>query len=199
MSIDVSPEGSRAIIDRRSSATLRLELRAFFGGDAGGTGPACCIVRELPSRAWRPGARHRGCAGRVVTEAAGHGAISRAAGSGVQPTPPRPATQGRPTLERMDPNGPEAQRLFKTLVAHHVAITSTLPVFEHSVPGRPPLEQRVLDVMTPAARDAYLYSRNRRAAAADNGAARLFKRDMDLEKQAADRARNAPGKPSTNN
>lgn len=93
-----------------------------------------------------------------------------------------PSTQGAPTLERMDPNGPEAQRLFKTLVAHHVAITSTLPVFEHSVPGRPPLEQRVLDVMTPQARDAYLYSRNRRAAAPDKGAARWFKRDMDLER-----------------
>lgn len=92
-----------------------------------------------------------------------------------------PSTMGTPTLERMDPNGPEAQRLFKTLVSHHVAITSTLPVFEHSVPGRPPLEQRVLDVMTPEARDAYLYARNRRAVAADNGAIHLFRRDMDLE------------------
>jgi imidazolonepropionase-like amidohydrolase len=93
-----------------------------------------------------------------------------------------PSTMGEPTLERMDPNGPEAQLLFKTLIAHHVAITSTLPVFEHSVPGRPPLEQRVLDVMTPEARDAYLYSRNRRAAATDNSATRLFKRDMDMER-----------------
>jgi hypothetical protein len=82
----------------------------------------------------------------------------------------------------MDPNGPEAQRLFKTLVEHHVAITSTLPVFEHSVPGRPPLQQRVLDVMTPEARDAYLYSRNRRANTADHSEARWFRRDMDLER-----------------
>jgi imidazolonepropionase-like amidohydrolase len=93
-----------------------------------------------------------------------------------------PSTMGDPTLERMDPNGSEAQRLFKTLVAHHVAITSTLPVFEHSVPGRPPLEKRVLDVMTPEAREAYLYARNRRAAAAADREARLFKRDMDLER-----------------
>ncbi|MGI9070129.1 MAG: amidohydrolase family protein [Bryobacteraceae bacterium] len=93
-----------------------------------------------------------------------------------------PSTQGQPTLERMDPNGPEAQRLFKTLVAHHVAITSTLPVFEHSVPGRPPLQQRVLEVMTPEARDAYLYSRNRRANTPDHSEARWFKRDMNLER-----------------
>ncbi len=93
-----------------------------------------------------------------------------------------PDTAGEPTLERMNPNGPEAQRLFKTLHAHHVAITSTLPVFEHSVPGRPPLQQRVMDVMTPEARDAYLYARNRRAMAASDSGARLFKRDMDLER-----------------
>jgi Amidohydrolase family len=82
----------------------------------------------------------------------------------------------------MDPNGSEAQNLFKTLVSHHVAITSTLPVFEHSVPGRPPLEQRVMDVMTTEARDAYLYARNRRATTAGNAATRLFRRDMDLER-----------------
>jgi imidazolonepropionase-like amidohydrolase len=93
-----------------------------------------------------------------------------------------PSTQGQPTLERMDPNGPEAQGLFKTLIEHHVAITSTLPVFEHSVAGWPPLQRRVMDVMTPEARDAYLYSRNRRASAADHDAARWFKRDMELER-----------------
>jgi imidazolonepropionase-like amidohydrolase len=93
-----------------------------------------------------------------------------------------PSKMGRPTLERMDPNGPEAQRLFKSLVAHHVAITSTLPVFEHSVPGRPPLQQRVMDVMTPEARDSYLYVRNDIATEpVDKDAARLFRRDMDLE------------------
>jgi imidazolonepropionase-like amidohydrolase len=93
-----------------------------------------------------------------------------------------PSTMGTPTLERMDPNGSEAQNLFKTLVSHHVAITSTLPVFEHSLPGRPPLEQRVMDVMTTEARDAYLYARNRRATTGGNGATRLFRRDMDLER-----------------
>jgi imidazolonepropionase-like amidohydrolase len=93
-----------------------------------------------------------------------------------------PPTMGMPTLERMDPNGSEAQNLFKTLVSHHVAITSTLPVFEHSVPGRPPLEQRVMDVMTTEARDAYLYARNRHATTAGNAATRLLRRDMDLER-----------------
>ena len=39
-------------------------------------------------------------------------------------------------------SGPEVQDLIKDLVSHHVAVTSTLPVFEASVPGRPPLQQR---------------------------------------------------------
>src|SRR5579864_8356443 len=54
------------------------------------------------------------------------------------------------TLEHMPANGPEAKDLIDTLIKHHVAITSTLPVFESGgIPGRPPLQQRVLDVMTP--------------------------------------------------
>ncbi len=71
-----------------------------------------------------------------------------------------PPTAGTPTLEAMDPNGPEATALIKLLVDHHVAVTSTLPVFESDGDGHPPLEQRVLDAMTPQAREAYLYARN---------------------------------------
>jgi cytosine/adenosine deaminase-related metal-dependent hydrolase len=36
----------------------------------------------------------------------------------------------------MDPEGPDATALIKLLVAHHVAVTSTLPVFEGAVAGR---------------------------------------------------------------
>jgi imidazolonepropionase-like amidohydrolase len=38
------------------------------------------------------------------------------------------------------------------LVQHHVAITSTLPVFEMSLTGRPPIQKRVLDALTTEAR-----------------------------------------------
>src|SRR6266446_10065352 len=94
------------------------------------------------------------------------------------------ASEGDYTIEHMDPNGPEARDLIQTLVNHHVAVTSTLPVFETSLPGRPPLQQRVLDVMTAEAREAYLYFRNRPAVKeppkVDPEA--LFKRDMQLER-----------------
>ena len=58
-------------------------------------------------------------------------------------------SQGMATLMAMDPNGEAAKQLIAKLVAKNVAITSTLPVFEHMVPNRPPLQQRVLDAMTP--------------------------------------------------
>lgn len=48
------------------------------------------------------------------------------------------------------------------LVERHVAVTSTLPVFEMgSFPGRPTLEPRLLDALSPDARSALLWNRVR--------------------------------------
>lgn len=92
-----------------------------------------------------------------------------------------PKTTGSPTLEHMEPAGPDAKALIEKLVSKHVAITSTLPVFENSVPGRPPLSKRNMEILTTEAREAYLYSRNRRLATAKGNEAALLRRDMDLE------------------
>jgi imidazolonepropionase-like amidohydrolase len=73
-----------------------------------------------------------------------------------------PESNSEDTIKNMDPEGSDAAKLIQLLVAHHVALTSTLPVFEGDVAGRPPLQSRMLDAMTPEARDAYLYARNRR-------------------------------------
>ncbi len=74
--------------------------------------------------------------------------------------------------------------MIRDLVAHHVAVTSTLPVFETFVPGRAPLDARVLDAMLPEARISYL---RRRAGISDNAAksdwAMLFKKEMDFERE----------------
>jgi len=93
-----------------------------------------------------------------------------------------PATVGGPTLQAMDPAGDAAQQLIRTLVDHHVAITSTLPVFEHRVPNRPLLQSRVLDVMSPQAREAFLLARSRRATAPADGPLAEFRRGMALER-----------------
>ena len=71
-----------------------------------------------------------------------------------------PDTGGTPTLLAMDPDGAQASDLIKDLIAHHVAVTSTLPVFEQRVPGHAPLWSRAMDSLAPEAREAYMYLRN---------------------------------------
>ena len=93
-----------------------------------------------------------------------------------------PKSGGKPTLEKMAPDSPEAKELIATLAKAHVAVTSTLPVFEHSVPGRPPLRPDMLDAMSPEARTAFLYARNMRAARPAGNSAEMFQRDMQLER-----------------
>src|SRR5436309_2824912 len=51
------------------------------------------------------------------------------------------------------------QDMIRALIAHHVAVTSTLPVFETWVYLRPPLEERVLQALVPAALEDYLSQR----------------------------------------
>jgi imidazolonepropionase-like amidohydrolase len=96
------------------------------------------------------------------------------------------AAAGTPTLLAMTPDSAEATTLIKLLVDHHVALTSTLPVFEQRVPAHAPLNPRAMAVLTPEAREAYLYSRNLVNAAprekyADG--AKAFQNDMALERK----------------
>jgi len=97
---------------------------------------------------------------------------------GVCPNPREAAK----ALLSVDIAGAPMQDMTHDLIAHHVAVTSTLPVFETSVPGRAPLDKRVLDAMTPEARIAYL---TRRAYISDNAAtsdaAVIFKKEMEFE------------------
>lgn len=69
-------------------------------------------------------------------------------------------SDGEDTLAAMDPSGREAKSLIADLVSHHVAVTSTLPVFEQRVAGHAPLWPQAMAVLTPEAREAYLYLRN---------------------------------------
>lgn len=74
----------------------------------------------------------------------------------------------------------EVEGLIRTLVAHHVAVTSTLPVFELGVPGRPPAQRRALDAMSSAARDSYLTFRGL-IDPSNPTPAKLFRTEMDFE------------------
>jgi imidazolonepropionase-like amidohydrolase len=97
-----------------------------------------------------------------------------------------PATTGGPTLVAMTPDSPAADALIKDLVARHVALTSTLPVFEQSVPGHAPLWPKAMAVLTPEARTDYLYARNRTNTVPRERMANAFtslKNDMGLERK----------------
>jgi imidazolonepropionase-like amidohydrolase len=61
--------------------------------------------------------------------------------------------------ENVEVDSPRVKALIAELVGHRVAVTSTLPVFELFVAGRPPIQRRVLHAMAPGARESYLTAR----------------------------------------
>ncbi|HEY9111602.1 MAG TPA: amidohydrolase family protein [Rhodanobacteraceae bacterium] len=62
---------------------------------------------------------------------------------------------GEKSIATLDLDSPQMQSLIKLLVTKHVALTSTLDVFETFVPGRPETPQAALDLLNPALRDLY--------------------------------------------
>jgi imidazolonepropionase-like amidohydrolase len=86
---------------------------------------------------------------------------------------------GSRSWTNLDVSGPQVQGLIHELVAHHVAVTSTLPVFEASMPGRPKLQQRVLDAMSAESAHSYLTARAR--VAMDSPMTALVRKEMDFE------------------
>lgn len=88
-------------------------------------------------------------------------------------------TGGSASWAKLDVNGPQVQGLIKNLVSHHVSVTSTLPVFESGLPGRPKLEQRTLDAMSAESAQSYLTARAR--VAMDSPLIALLRKEMDFE------------------
>jgi imidazolonepropionase-like amidohydrolase len=79
----------------------------------------------------------------------------------------------------LDIGGAQVRGLIAELVNHRVAVTSTLPVFEASVAGRPKMQQRVLDAMSPESARSYLTARA--GLAADSPMAELLRKEMEFE------------------
>ena len=59
----------------------------------------------------------------------------------------------------LDMSGEAVQTTFREMIAAGVGMTSTLAIYEHLVPNRPPIEQRVLDAMSPDVQKEYLQRR----------------------------------------
>ncbi len=73
----------------------------------------------------------------------------------------------RSTLRDIEVDSDAVNATISHLVENEVALTSTLAVYELSVPGRPPLEDRNLEALSPGARDEYLARREEIAEARD--------------------------------
>ena len=71
---------------------------------------------------------------------------------------PRTAYQ---SLRQLDIDSDAVHATLDDMVRNDVAMTSTLAVYELSIPNRPPLEQRMLDAMSPETREEYLATRQR--------------------------------------
>ena len=87
------------------------------------------------------------------------------------------------TVAKLDLDSAPVQQMIKDLIERHVALTSTLPVFETFVPNRPPLEARMLEAMLPQAQVDYLATRAR-VASSPRGvlAPAFFKKEMEFER-----------------
>jgi hypothetical protein len=86
---------------------------------------------------------------------------------------------GSSSWAKQDVNGMQVQEMIHNLVSHHVAVTSTLPVFEAGAPGRPKLEPRTLDAMSAESAESYLTARAR--VALDSPMTALMRKEMDFE------------------
>ena len=74
------------------------------------------------------------------------------------------------------------QTTIKALIDKHVAVTSTLPVFEQFVPSRPDVPQKVLDILTDEARKAYQANRERIAQNKESPWPLMFQKEMQFER-----------------
>ena len=93
-------------------------------------------------------------------------------------------------ISKLDVESGPLHDMILDLVQHHVAVTSTLPVFEMGVPGRPTIQQRILNALSPDARSSVL---NNKVRASDASVIRqryqvdsspwpaAFKKEMEFE------------------
>ena len=100
--------------------------------------------------------------------------------AGKQPDKCPPYADVQRSLAQLDPAGPQSETLLHTLLEHHVALTSTLPVFEASTPVLP---DAVLDLMSLQTRSNYLRAYARTAQGDSLDAVKAFQHGMVFEKE----------------
>ena len=87
----------------------------------------------------------------------------------------------RAEMARLEISSEPVKQTIAALVQHHVAITSTLAVFEAFDGSRPPIEQRFLDVLSPQGAVSYLSARARASSATASIYPTLLKKEVEFE------------------
>jgi imidazolonepropionase-like amidohydrolase len=85
-------------------------------------------------------------------------------------------------VAKLDVAGEQIQTTIKMMVDKHVALTSTLPVFEQFVASRPDVPQKVLDLLSDDARKAYQANRARIAQNQQSPWPVMFQKEMEFER-----------------
>jgi imidazolonepropionase-like amidohydrolase len=87
-------------------------------------------------------------------------------------------------LAQMDIRGPQVQALIQRLVQRHVAITSTLAVFETLASNRiQQLDPRTVSMLAPEIQTAYLARRNEQVSRRDTLWGAMLKKEMEFERE----------------
>jgi len=97
-----------------------------------------------------------------------------------QPDVCPPAANDHPSIEKLEVSSEPVQAVIHHLVQHHVAVTSTLVIFETFAANRPPLQDRVLQALSLPSRTDYLAVRAK-IAESDGAGAALLKKEMQFE------------------
>jgi imidazolonepropionase-like amidohydrolase len=87
---------------------------------------------------------------------------------------------GSDSWRNLDISGPQVQGLIRNLITHHVAVTSTLPVFAASLLNDPP-NPRALDAMAPTQRESFLRARAGVTPKSNEIRTALLKKEMEFE------------------
>ncbi|WP_158790814.1 amidohydrolase family protein [Granulicella sp. L60] len=81
---------------------------------------------------------------------------------------------------------PRVQKMIQTLIEHHVAVTSTLDIFEMGISGEPPIDtlKTTHDAMAAASWDTYMKYRDVQVNRKDNPhTERLLRKEMEFERE----------------
>lgn len=100
---------------------------------------------------------------------------------GKQPDVCPPSANDHPSIEKVDVESEPVQTMIKKLVQNHVAVTSTLVIFETFAPEQPPVQNRILEALSLPSRADYLSVRSKVVEGKGSGGD-LLKKEMQFER-----------------